>query len=352
MKKTILLMAMALLLSTACSAPTKAPANPVSSNGNSASAAPAQQGAGTYKLRIATVVSGDENSWVKTSNYIKDEMEKRSAGVVEVSVYPGGQLGNDEACIDDMRLGTLDILVGGTQNLAPFVPQVQVLGVPYLFGDNKEFVSTIEKGKPVFNYIQEQYDAKGLGLQLMGLFYGGERNLHTTKEVTSVAGLKNMKMRVTSSATESLVWSTLGVIPTSMSFNDIYSAVQTNTVSAFECSEGGYKSSALYEVAPYLIRTSHQFTPVHITCSDISFNKLPANFQQMLEEVTAEAAAYGSQLAIDSDEALIETLVKDHKVTLVEVDKAEFKAVVEPLYPKILSECKGEELMEIIVKNK
>ncbi len=302
---------------------------------------------GQYKIKIATVMSG-EHAWVKMADYMAEELAARSNGAFEVTVASGGQLGNDETTIDDMRLGTLDIVIGGTQNAAPFVSQYQILSMPYLFDSRTEFESVLMQNGDVFKYIQEKYDENGHGLKLLGLSNGGQRDLHTGIEIKTVNDIKNLKMRVTSSATESMVWSALGTIPTSMSFNDIYSGIQTNTVNAFECTLAAYNSNALYEVAPYHVKTAHQFTPSHITCSAVTWNKLPADLQELLFAVSDEAAVLGSRLANEADDTLLDMLIKDKGVKVCEPNREEFKEKVEPLYSEIAKSCKGEDLLTMI----
>ncbi len=353
MKKSLLaiFLASSILLMSACQNAASKPAAasspaPAAGSSTASEAAPTYK-PGQFKIRVATVVSGD-HAWVKMAEYMKEELAKRSDGAIEMSIFPGGQLGNDEACIDDMRVGTLDMLIGGTQNAAPFVSQYQILGLAYLFADRDQFEGVLVKDGAVFNFVQDKYTSNGLGLKLLALCNGGQRDLHTGKEVKSVADLKNLKMRVTSSATESLVWSKLGTIPTSMSFNDIYSGMQTNTVNAFECTAASYNANALYEVAPYFIQTAHQFTPTHITYSELAYKKLPADIQAMVDEVADEAGKLGSKLADEADDSLIDVLVKDKGVILCTVDKAEFKAIVEPLYPEIAKSCDGQALLDIV----
>ncbi|MFV0498075.1 MAG: TRAP transporter substrate-binding protein DctP [Candidatus Fimivivens sp.] len=353
MKKTIgvILLAAAILLMGACgtAAPATADSSSLASDSGASTSSETASSykPGEFKIRVATVVSGD-HAWVQMAEYMKEELAKRSNGAIEVSVFSGGQLGNDEACIDDMRVGTLDMLIGGTQNAAPFVSQYQILGLAYLFADRDEFESILVKDGAVFNYIQDKYAQNGLGLKLLALSNGGQRDLHTGQEIKSVADLENLKMRVTSSATESLVWSNLGTIPTSMSFNDIYSGMQTNTVNAFECTAASYNANALYEVAPYFIQTAHQFTPTHITYSELSYNKLPEDIQAMIAEVADEAGKLGSKLADEADDSLAKKLAEEKGVIFCAVDKAEFKAVVEPLYPEIAKSCDGQELLDLI----
>ena len=306
-----------------------------------------QYAEGQFHLRIATVVTGD-HAWVQMGEYMAEQLKERSGGAIEATVFPGGQLVNDEGTIDDMRTGALDIVIGSTQNAAPFVSQFQILSLAYLFPNRDVFEGLLDQDGQLFQYIQGLYDSNGLGLVLLGLSNGGQRDLHTNKPIESVADLKNIKMRTTSSATEALVWQALGTIPTAMSFNDIYSAVQSNTVAAFECTLAAFDTNALYEVANYHIKTAHQFTPTHITIGEISYNRLPEEFQDLLMEVGKEAAVLGSQIADEADDTLLDSLVEDHGLIVCEPDPAEFKAIVEELYPKIASDCDGQELLDLI----
>lgn len=302
---------------------------------------------GEFQMRLATVVTGD-HAWVQMGEYMAEQLKERSGGAIELTVMPGGQLGNDEATIDDMRMGSLDFVIGSTQNAAPFVNQFQVLSLAYLFPNREAFEGILVQNGEVFNYIQKMYDDNGLGLKLLGLSNGGRRDLHTNKPIETVADLKNIKMRTTSSATEALVWEKLGTIPSSMSFNDIYSAIQSNTVAAFECTLAAFETNALYEVANYHINTGHQYTPTHITMGEISFNKLPEDLQQLVMEVAAEAAQLGTQVADTADDTLLDKLVAEHGLVVCNPDVSEFKALVEPLYPEIAAGCKGQELLELI----
>jgi len=134
-----------------------------------------------------------------------------------------------------------------------------------------------------------------------------------------------------------------------MSFNDIYTAMQANMIDAFEVTLAAYTNAAQYEVAPYLILTGHQFTPTHITISEISYNRLPEVFRQLLREVSEEAARFGTRVANEADDSLVEMLVSERGATAVQVDTSGFRALVEPLYEQITSDVNGKELFEIMI---
>lgn len=311
--------------------------------------ASAQYRPGQFPIRIGMTVVGNHPT-IHMAEFMKERLEAESNGAISVSLFPGGQLGGDEAMIDDVRLGTLDMVIGGTQNAAPFVPSLQVLTLFYLFEDSDQLESVLTRGGPIFNYIQRKYEEYRLGLRLLSLSNGGRRNLYGRVPVHSLSDLAGVRMRVTASATENMVWSALGTLPIHLPFNEIYTGMQTGTIDFFDVTAASYLGNALYEVAPYITLTTHQFTITNVIFSEISFNRLPEEFQRLLESVAAEAGILGSRITNEQDADVIDLLIREHGVTVFdEIDVSEFRVVVEPLWDDIIAASGGEELFEIIM---
>lgn len=302
---------------------------------------------GQFRLRLSTVVSGNHN-WIQMAEFMRRELAERTNGAVELSIFPGAQLGNDEATVDLMRLGTLDMVIAGATTAVAFVPQLQILSLWYLYDDRYQFDSVMVGGGQVFNYIQRQYDERNLGLVLLGLGNAGERNVYSNRRIHSLSDMSGVNMRTTAAPIEAQVWGSLGTLPVPMGFAEIYTAMQANLIQAFEVTLAAFEGASLYEVAPYLILTGHQFTPSHISASAITFNRLPEEIQQIIREVAEEAARLGSRLANEADDSLIDVLVAQHNMTVIEVDGDEFRAVLEPLHDEVAANVGGEELLNII----
>lgn len=96
-----------------------------------------------YELRLATVVS-PSHPWLDLADYFKEEVEKRTDGAVKMSIHHSGSLADDETTIDDMRLGRIDLVIGGTQNATYFIPRLQIFGLAYLFDSMDHFEKAID----------------------------------------------------------------------------------------------------------------------------------------------------------------------------------------------------------------
>lgn len=301
----------------------------------------------SFQLRLATVVS-PPHPWVDMAEYFAEEVEKRTDGNVEVSIHHSGSLGDDETTIDEMRLGTVDFVIGGTQNAASFIPRLQVFGLAYLFDDMDHFEKVIDHNSEVFAYFENEFAEKNIDVKLLSLSGGGTRYLSNNKhEIASPDNLKGLKLRLPGSPIESDIWSELGALPTSLSWNEVYSGIQTGVVEGFESTLSGYTGSKLYEVAPYVSLTEHLYMATHFSVSELTYDKLPSEYQDIVKEVAVEAGKIGTDKGKQFDEEILEEL-PEHNVTLTDVDRDKFIEILKPLHDDLAEQLEATEVLELI----
>lgn len=304
----------------------------------------------TFELKLSTVVN-PPHQWIDMGNYFAEQVEEKTDGKVKITVYPSAQLGNDETTIDEMRNGTIDFVIGGTQNFASFVPEYQVFGLSYLFDNPEQFEVAVAEDSPVTKRFEELYEEKDLGLKLLALSNGGSRNTsNNIKPIVTPEDLKGMKMRLPGSPMEAKLWGALGAIPTSLPWNEVYSAIQTGVVNAFESTISGYQGSKTYEVAPYHSKTGHLYMVTHFTMSDITWNKLPQEYRDIVFEVANEASEIGSKAAMDSEDAILKDLEDNYDVKINEVDLEAFAEVVTPLYGELAESVNAKDILDMILE--
>ncbi|NLP18006.1 MAG: TRAP transporter substrate-binding protein, partial [Firmicutes bacterium] len=168
-------------------------------NGDVAEEGDSQENGETFELKFATVVNSP-HAWVDTANYFAEEVEKRTNGKVKTVVYPGGQLGDDETSADELRMGTVDLMIGGTSNITSFVPELQIFNLTYLFDNLEHQRHSIRFGGPLEKKYKEIFDEKGIGLKLLNLTVGGTRHFFNNKKpVVDPEDIKGIKMRTSGS---------------------------------------------------------------------------------------------------------------------------------------------------------
>ena len=119
----------------------------------------AAHAAGEYKLNVSSALTA-EDPMFKGLNQFKAEVEKRSAGKIEVKLFPSSQLGPDEDVLEQARAGAgVAVLVDGGR-LAPFVKEFGVLGAPYLANNFAEMRKVVTS--PLFEgWSQKLRNASG-----------------------------------------------------------------------------------------------------------------------------------------------------------------------------------------------
>ncbi len=301
----------------------------------------------SHTLDLATVVTAP-HPWIDMAEFFAEEVEKSTDGDVKVRIHHTGTLGDDEGTIDEMRLGTVDFVIGGTQNAAPFLREYQVFSLSYLFEDMDHFKDMIAHDSELTEAFKHLHEERDLGFQLLAFAGGGTRNVaNNIGPIEEPEDMEGLQMRLPDSPLESKIWSELGAVPTSLPWNEIYSAVQTGVVDGFESTLSGYKGSNLNEVTDYLSVTEHQFMVSHFSMSSITYEQLSEEYIEIIEEVAIESGYLGTEKGIEYDKEILEEL-EGVGVKLNEVDKDAFINILQPLHEELAQDIDSVEFLEII----
>ncbi len=299
-------------------------------------------------LRLATVVTAP-HPWIDAAEAFKAEVEAETDGRITVEIFPSAQLGNDQTVIDEMRIGTVDMIIGGTQNASPFVPEFGLFSLNYLFSGMEAFERATDPEGELFAYFHETVRNHGVGIELLALTGGGTRNLSARSgPVASPADMNGLKMRVPGSQMDARMWQATDALTTSLPWSEIYTGVQTGVVEAFESTISGYYGSKLYEVAPYHALTEHQIMMSHISIGTLTFDRLAAEDQELIVQAARNAAVLGTAKGVEYDGSLLERLQTEHGVTVNEVDKTAFLEVSAPLHDEFAAELGVADALDIL----
>ena len=158
-------------------------------------------------------------------------------------------------------------------------------------------------------------------MPLTGLAYGEEgfRHFFLKNEAKTIDDLKGLKIRVSDDPIMTGMVSGLGAAATTVSFGELYSALQSGVVDAAEQPITNYLSNSFQEVAPYLLKDGHTLGTIELIATDSCFAKLSEEQQAMVQE----AADYAMQVCKESvtvkQEEAAKTLIEGG-ATIIEVE--------------------------------
>lgn len=266
----------------------------------------------------------------QTGTAFKEKVEELSEGKIHIDIQAGGVLGSENDVLDGMLGGTdtVDISRISAFALTSYgAKKASLLSVPYTFSSREHFWKFVDSDMSQ-DFLNE---TQSLGLGVRSLFYGEEgfRHFFTKNPVEKVEDFKNLKIRVSNDPIMNGMVSGLGAYPTVVSFNELYSSLQTGVVDGAEQPITNYQSNAFPEVAPNLILDGHTLGAIQVVIADKAWDKLSEEQQNILMEAGKYAGEVNRSLAAQADEKALKEL-KEAGVNIVEVsDKTPWKEACE-----------------------
>lgn len=288
-------------------------------------------GAKHYVLRLG-IEHGPDHPYSQAMKRFSALVGQKTAGNVEVKLYPSAQLGSATEMIEGMKIGSIDLVLTAPAYFRSHIPEMDVLLIPYLIenADHYEKVMAGKVGQFITGRLKER------GFVNLAYYYGGMRHFtNNRKPINTLDDMKGLKMRVPGLPVIIRCFEKFGVLPTPVSFSDLYTALQTGMVDAQENPVAQIDDSKFYEVQKYLSLSDHQVTPVGLVIGKSSFEKLPADFQKALADAAREVAPWSRANFEKVEKDILDKLkAKGMQVNTIK-DKAGFKKAVEPLYVEI-----------------
>jgi len=215
-----------------------------------------------------------------------EKVKQGTNGQVTISIRPASQLFNLRTSAEALQLGTLDMCWTDLATLGNWQPQFGFVSLPFLF-NNYDHVKKVLYG-PIGQQVSK--DAKDLlGIEVLSLGASGFRVFLSKKPIQTADDVRGIRLRVPEIPTWVEMARSLGANPTPIPAGEIYTALQTGVIDAFESPADFILSSKNYEVAGYITRTHHIFTEVSMMASARKMASLPVNVQKVIRESAFEA---------------------------------------------------------------
>src|SRR4030042_1501012 len=211
--------------------------------------------------------------------YMAEKVAEKSAGKMQVQVFPSEQLGNEKECIEALQLGCLAMTKTSSAPMEGFVSQMQVFGIPYLFRDAEHF------WKVCNGPIGKKLLLSGESKRLRGLCYydAGARSFYAAKPINKPSDLAGMKIRVQNSIMSMKMVQAMGGSPTPIPWGELYTALDQGVVDGAENHSPSLRTSRHYEVCKYYSLDEHTRLPDILIISVRVWNQLSPEQKRILK---------------------------------------------------------------------
>lgn len=342
-KMTALLLALVLVLAL-CACGTKAPATtaPVA-EGTTApeTAAPALDS--PIEIKLTTT---DPTGSVTVNDLIAcaDEISERTDGMVDIQVYPDGQMLVYSEGVEAIMSNANLIMIGSPTYFVDYVPVMNTLVAPYLFS-SRDVAAEFFNGDYFEEIKQECIDAGFYVICQDGLI--GYRSVIANAPVTSLAELSKLSLRIPATDIMIQLFEALGGNYQTMAFSDVFNACQTGALDGLEGVPLTVTSNSLWDAIDplYYSLTNHTLDCYGLYVGYDFWMSIPEEYRSVIDEVLGNWGKVATADCVDYEENVIYAQYEEHGVEIVELTDeqlAEFRAAAEPI---IMGLERGEEIL-------
>jgi TRAP-type transport system periplasmic protein len=232
----------------------------------------------TYKYANNLAVSHPGN---KRAQEAAEKIKAETNGRFELQIFPASQLGSDTDTLGQVRNGAVDFFTLSGLILSTLVPAAAINGVGFAF-DNYDTVWKAMDGK-LGAYIRDEIAKSRTLIAFEKPWDNGFRQTTTsTKPILSPADFDGMKLRVPPAPLWSSMFKAFGSAPTTINFNEVYTALQSKVVDGQENPLAIIETGKLYEVQQFCSTTNHMWDGFWFLANKKNWDALPADIQAVV----------------------------------------------------------------------
>ena len=264
-----------------------------------------------------------------------NDLEQRSGGRVQTNLYPGGILTPAPQMFDSVITGIADIGFGPMGVTPGRFPLTEVMEQP-LGVKNASGMTRLS------NEFFHAFHPKELE-QVKVLFFlsASPGLLHTKRPVRSLEDLKGMKIRCLG-GNAAKVLKALGAVPIIIPTGDTYDALRKGIVDGVVAAWDSLETLKWGEILPYTTVSYHGAVgaPGFVVMNKAKWGSLPADVQEIIDQLSVEYAAKMSALWDSKDKSTIEKWkAKSHEsIFLDRKEEGRWEQAVAPLYQAYVNE--------------
>lgn len=251
--------------------------------------------------RPVTVASlfGEDKPETKVWRRIGETLNRTAPGRFDLRIVGNAALGGEKEVAEGMRLGSVQASLSTISALSGWVPESQILDLPFLFRDRGHLKRVLagSLGEELKGRFERQ------GFVVLGFINYGARHLLAKEPITTPAGLKGKRIRVIQSPLHTELWSGFGAYPTPIPIPETYNALKTGVVDCMDLTKSAYVGFKLHEVVPCLIETGHIWASGVICVSAAFWKGLIPEDRAALAAAAAEGTGSFDEMIVADEEA-------------------------------------------------
>ena len=258
----------------------------------------------TYTIRIGH--SDTTTNLIHISlEHFAEAVSEKTDGRVKIQIFAAEQLGSNAEMIEMVEMGNLDAMMLPSGQQASYCPKFAALSLPFLFSDYEHVYRVLDgelgqellEGLEDHNMIQLAYWENGL-----------RQFTNSKRAIEKPSDLEGLKFRTPEDAMTMAIFSAYGASASPFAFSELYLALQQGTFDGQENPVANIYANNFQDVQKYLTMVNYQYQPKDMIFSLTTWNKLPADIQEVLLECAKTYGAEHRKAIVDSEAQMLAEL--------------------------------------------
>ena len=248
-------------------------------------------------------------------------LNKWSNGRISIKIFHSMQLGGEKEALEQVQVGALEMTRVSVGVVGPIVEEFNAFNLPYFFRSTEHMHKVVDG--PIGRDLLAKLEKGGL----IGLGYmdAGSRSFYNKKRpINKPADLNGLKIRVMQNPIFVDMVNAMGGNGLSVSFSEVFTAMQTGVVDGAENNPPSYHGHKHYEVAGYYSLTEHLMVPEIFVFSKKVWDKLPKADQELIRKASLEAEQKERELWALKEKKAMDELRKAGVKIVTNVNKEPF----------------------------
>ena len=300
-------------------------------------------------IKMSVTTPSESSPWNVGAKKWAELVKERTNGRVEITTFPNEQLssGNQQKGIEQVAAGVTGASLHSTIIYSVIEPKLAVVSMPWIMPNNAA-VDKAMKGAPG-EKVKELIRAKGIE----PLAFGENGFRHWTNSKRPLAtpdDMKGLKILVPGMKMYISLFQAMGADPTSMSFSEVFTALQQGTVDGQENPISVIYTTKLNEVQKYMTICNYSYDPIVLGVNKKLWDSIDKETQAIMKKAAEEAMELNVKLTREEEAKQMDEMKKKGlqvNVLTPEQIKA-FQATVTSVY-KEQEPIIGKDLLDLFI---
>ncbi|WP_282608470.1 TRAP transporter substrate-binding protein [Pelagibius sp. Alg239-R121] len=286
----------------------------------------------TWRMATKMPVDSPEG---KVFQRFADLTKEYTGGELTIQVFPNEQLGKEDAVLEQMQTGIVNIYAEGFGYMRKWAPELSWISPAFVFDDYDHWVRFMDS-ELVKSWFAKATAESGVGPlgNPTAVLRGPFRVIVSNKPIETIDDVAALKLRMHPNKLAIATWSHLGAEVITLPWTEVYQSIQKDIVQSVNSPIALVESMRFNEVAPHISRHNEYWQSIGFMMNIAAYDALDDKTRDGLLRAYDEAGALSREIMGEVADKSIKNMVANG-ATYMELDTKPFVVKMQSFYEKM-----------------